>query len=180
MKKRIALGSGLLGAIVLAFAGVAMAGTPGSTSCNGDIGGGVVSTNLNVPAGATCRLFGTEVKGNISVGAGATLHTFGFTADQNVNVNGGYFVDNNQGFTIKGNLSIDSSQGDPYVANNGFWSDYSPSYIGGNFSYTNNVGWFYAGSNGGFPMTVHGNFTYAGNGRPYQGGLTVQGQSNIS
>jgi hypothetical protein len=135
-----------------------------------------VATNLNVPAGAICRLYGNEVQGNISVGAGGTLHTFGLTADRNVTATGGYFLDNNYGFTIKGNLSIDGSQGNPYITNNGFASDYTPSVIMGNFSYTNNLGWFYArGSN-----TVNGNFIYSGNGRPYQGGLTVLGNSNIS
>jgi hypothetical protein len=177
----------------LAVPTVAMAANPGggSTQCKGDIGPTVITNNLNVPDGATCRLFGTEVQGNISVGAGATLHTFGFTADNNVTVSGGYFVDNNWGFTIKHNLTIDGSQGDPYNANNGFWSNYSRSYIGGDFTYTNNLGWFYAEGgqktaddgtvldswNG---ATVHGSFNYSGNGHPYQGGLTVQGSSNIS
>jgi hypothetical protein len=178
--KRISLVAALLVAVVIAFTGSAVAAPGGTTTCTGDLGPGVITTNLNVPAGATCRLFGTEVQGNISVGAGAMLHTFGFTADRNVNVNGGFFVDNNQGFLIKGNLSIDGSQGDPYVSNNGFWSDYSPSEIMGNFSYTNNLGWFYAASQGGYAIKVDGNFTYSGNGRPYQGGLMVGGSSNIS
>jgi len=193
--KRISLIAALLGVIGLAFAGVAMAGSPGSTTCSDGqwIGQVVVPNNLVVPPGATCNLAGPEVKGNISVGAGATLHAFGFTADQNVNVNGGFFVSNNSGFHIKGNLTIDGSQGDPYSANNGFWSNYSRSNIDGNFTYTNNLGWFYAeggttppwlGGDGtdswNVGATVHGNFTYSGNGRPYQGGLTVQGKSNIS
>jgi hypothetical protein len=172
----------IVAAVTIAALAVPAAATSatGSTPCTGDIGAVVIPTNLNVPAGATCRLFGTEVQGNISVGTGATLHTFGFTADRNVSVNGGFFVDNNWGFLIKGNLSIDGSQGDPTSCNNGFWSDYSASEIMGNFSYTNNLGWFCAQSNGGFFITVDGNFTYSGNGRPYTGGLTFLGASNIS
>ena len=197
--KRISLIAALLGVIGLAFAGVATAGgNTGSTPCNGQsFGAVVIPNNLNVPAGATCTLAGTEVVGNISVGAGATLHTIGFTADQNVNVNGGFLVDNNYGFHIKGNLTIDGSQGDPYSANNGFWSNYTQSNIDGNFTYTNNLGWFYAEGGttppwlGGDPSspanprwsegaTVKGNFTYSGNGRPYTGGLNVLGHSNVS
>jgi hypothetical protein len=186
--KRFALVGALLGAIVLAVAGIASAGG-GTTTCTGDIGQIVVPNNLSVPAGATCRLFGTEIQGNVSVGSGATLHTFGFTADQNVTVSGGFFVDNNWGFTIKGNLTIDGSQGDCCSSNNGFWSNYSRSTIGKNFNYTNNAGWFYAegGSTPGNPSdswfegaTVGGNFLYSGNGRPYQGGLVVKGSSNIT
>ena len=194
--KRFSLVAALLGAIIFAVAGTATAapGNGSSVTCNGQSFGTVTITdNLTVPAGATCVLAGTEVQGNITVGARATLHTFGFTADKNVTVNGGFFVANNYGFKIVGNLTIDGSQGDPYSANNGFWSNYTRSYIGGNFTYTNNLGWFYAEGGTTPPWlggdgtdswsegaTVHGGFTYSGNGRPYTGGLIVQGKSNIS
>jgi hypothetical protein len=189
--KRMFVLLAVLGAAVAVVAPMAFAGTPNNVpySCTGDVPGITIAKGLNVPDGATCRLFGTEVMGNITVGTGATLHTFGFTADGNVNVNKGFFVDNNWGFTIKGNLSIAGSQGDPTSSNNGFWSNYSPSLIMGNFSYTNNLGWFYAegGSNQDLNpstwsegATVNGGFTYSGNGRPYTGGLHVLGNSNIS
>jgi hypothetical protein len=192
--KRFALIAALLGAIGLAVAGIASAAGGGSTTCDNShqFGQVTITGNLNVPAGQTCVLSGTHVTGNISVGAGATLHTFGFTADGNVTVSGGFFVDNNYGFTILGNLTIDGSQGACCSANNGFWSNYTRSYIGKNFNYTNNLGWFYAeggttppwlGGDGNDSWsegaTVGGNFLYSGNARPYQGGLNVKGTSNV-
>jgi hypothetical protein len=176
--KRMLLLLAVLGVASAAYASMAFA-APTPYSCNGDVGQVTITKALDVPAGATCRLFGTEVQGPITVGNGATLHTFGFTADSNVNVQGGFFVNNNWGFLIKGSLTINGSNGDCCSSNNGFWSDYSPSQINGQFTYTNNAGWFYAASTGGYPITVNGQFTYTGNARPYQGGLTVLGHSTI-
>jgi hypothetical protein len=194
MMRKILIAATMAAALIVPSSALAANPGGGSTSCTGDIGywqngQSVVTNNLVVPNGATCRLFGVEVQGNVTVNPGATLHTFGFTADQNVNVNQGFLLNNNWGFTIKGNLKIDGGQGDPYNVDNGFWSNYSRSTIGGNFTYTNNTGWFYAegGSTPGNSSdswaegaTVKGSFTYSGNGHPYTGGLIVSGSSNIS
>jgi hypothetical protein len=112
----------------------------------------------------------TTVQGN--------LHTFGQVEfDGKVRVNGGTFVVSNWGVHIHGSLKIVNSVGDNTTANNGFWSDYSPTVIDGKFTYTGNNGWFYAeGQN-----TIYGKTTIGGNTHPFSGaGLTTHGHSSIS
>jgi hypothetical protein len=111
----------------------------GATICNwgsDDEGNAHANTtytgNLVVPAGATCRLYWSEVKGNVSVNGNLiTIHT---TFDRNVGINGGSLKIMNWGSTFLGNLSITNSSG----PENGFWSDYSNTVICGNFSYVGN------------------------------------------
>jgi hypothetical protein len=182
--KRILLGLAVAAAMALTAAPAlaANAGNTGNTTakngnvtCRGDLYDNV-GGDLQVPAGATCRILGSiEIQGETNVAG--NLHTFAqVTFDGKVRVNAGTFNVSNWGVHIHGGLTIIGSQGSPYTVNNGIWSDYSPTVIDGQFVYQSNAGWFYAeGSN-----TVYGKFTYSGNGHPYQGGLTVHGQSNVS
>src|SRR6516164_157474 len=73
-----ALAASLLGTTAASAAANPNAGTTGMTTCTTDgLGPSVITTNLNVPAGATCRLYGNEVKGNVSVQG--SLVAFGAT-----------------------------------------------------------------------------------------------------
>ncbi len=92
--------------------------------------------NLVVPAGATCRLGGVEVKGNTSVNG--SLYTIGSQFDGNVGVNGGCLTTANWGNTFKRNLSITNSPGCWLggAVQDGFWTPYSDTIISGNFSYS--------------------------------------------
>jgi hypothetical protein len=95
--------------------------------------GAVISSNLNVPAGVTCRLGWVEVQGNVS--ATGNLYTFGQAHfDKNVTVNpGGSFAASNWGVTIDQNLYIT----DPAAnSGNGFWGDYSSNVVKGSVNYT--------------------------------------------
>jgi hypothetical protein len=65
-----------------------------------------ITSNLTVPSGAICRLYGNTVQGNVTVNPGAVLHTFGATFAKNVTVNGGQFLNSNWGVTIGSNLQI--------------------------------------------------------------------------
>ena len=119
-----ALAASLLGATAASAAANPNANpaTTGTTTCTGDLPSPyVIATNLNVPAGATCRLFGNEVKGNVSVQG--SLVAFGATFDRNVSVTGGSFAGENWGVTIKGNLSFVDPATYSY---NGFFGNYSP------------------------------------------------------
>jgi hypothetical protein len=187
MKKIIAAATSLVAIAALAVPAVSMAAKTtdasgnttaanGDVTCRGDLSANVAG-DLNVPAGQTCRIVGwisidgdTTVQGN--------LHTFGQVEfDGKVRVNGGTFVVSNWGVHIHGSLKIVNSVGDNTTANNGFWSDYSPTVIDGKFTYTGNNGWFYAeGQN-----TIYGKTTIGGNTHPFSGaGLTTHGHSSIS
>lgn len=150
--------------------------TTGDVVCRGDLSTPVAG-DLRVPAGATCRLTGwQEIQGDTTVAG--HLQTFGQnTFDGKVRVDGGTFVVSNWGVHIHGSLKIVNSLGDNTTANNGFWSDYSPTVIDGKFTYTGNAGWFYAeGSN-----TIYGKTTIGGNAHPVtSAGLTTHGHSSIS
>jgi hypothetical protein len=65
-----------------------------------------ITSNLTVPSGAICRLYGNTVQGNVTVNPGGELHTFGATFAKNVTVNGGQFLNSNWGVTIGNNLQI--------------------------------------------------------------------------
>jgi hypothetical protein len=170
-----------LGMAASASAATASAVT-GTTTCStgpdSNISG-TITTNLDVPAGATCRYFGGEVLGNASVEG--NLVVAGVKFDRNVGVSGGSLSAINQGITISGNLSITNSPGAPDNGTNGFYNDAGTSYVGGNFSYTYNSGRLYVGLNNGYGTTVHGNFLFANNTGGYDiGGLTVNGTKTIS
>ena len=155
------------------------------TTCTGDLpSGSVITTNLNVPAGASCRLFGNEVKGNVSVQG--SLVAFGATFDRNVSVTGGSFAGENWGVTVKGNLSFVDPATYSY---NGFWGNYSHNTVDGNLSYVIDSStaypcyqspllYFGGGTN------VNGSFNYSDQGTGFaghldQGGLTVGGSQSI-
>ena len=126
-----ALAASLLGTTAASAAANPNAATTGATTCAGDLSQTVIATNLNVPAGATCRLFANEVKGNVTVQG--SLYTFGaITFDRNVSVTGGEFKGSNWGVTVNGNLSfIDPAPN----SQNGFFGNYSPNEVKGNMSY---------------------------------------------
>jgi hypothetical protein len=143
---------------------------------------------LVVPSGALCRLDGIEVKGNTIVKG--SLFTIGSTFDGDVSVTGAgsSLTSANQGNTFKGNLSITSSDGNGYM--NGFWSDYSATTIFGKFTYTGNTAPLYVQSQGGFSITVKGDFAYSYPcswdnwgwyvSNPYWEQITVGGQTTTS
>jgi len=198
MKKRIALVSGLLGAIVLAFAGVATAANaPGSVSCSGNsLAGTTIASNVNVPAGATCDLSWSDVKGNVSV-SGSLINYGATTFEKNVAVNpGGSFIASNWGVTISGNLSYLNPATYSY---NGFFGNYGfgpgdayghYNVVKGNLTYTITSDTAYPDYQSpllyfGGGTTVGGNFTYSDHGIGFpghldQGGLKVVGSTNIS
>jgi hypothetical protein len=150
-----------------------------ATTCDtGDVwwGGAVISGNLVVPAGATCRIAWGEVKGNVSVHG--NLQAIAMTFDRNVGVDGGSLAGINWGNTFLGNVSITNSPGStvPGGSNlNGFWSSYSETTIAGNFSYVDNAVPLYMQE---LPTTVKGNFTYSGS--PCGSTPTVLGATSIS
>jgi hypothetical protein len=123
-------------------------------------GPNLITANLVVPAGAICRMSGVEVQGTTSVNG--TLYTIGSTFDGNVGVDGGCLTTANQGNTFEKNVSITNSPGCwglGGATQNGFWSPYSPTTIGGSLSYVNNAVPLYIGYG---PTTVGGDFTYSG------------------
>ena len=161
--------------------------TTGTTTCAGDIpSGSVITTNLNVPAGATCRLSGNEVKGNVTVQG--SLVAFGATFDRNVSVTGGSFAGENWGVTIKGNLSFVDPATYSY---NGFWGNQggTTSTVEGNLSYVIDSSTAYPCYQSpllyfGGGTTVNGSFNYSDQGTGFaghldQGGLTVKGSKSI-
>jgi hypothetical protein len=159
--------------------------TTGTTTCTSDgLSPSVITTNLNVPAGATCRLYGNEVKGNVTVQG--SLVAFGGTFDKNVSVTGGSFAGENWGVTIKGNLSYVNPATYSY---NGFWGNYSPNTVEGNVSYVIDSSTAYPCYQSpllyfGGGTTVNGSFNYSDQGTGFAGhlnqdGLTVKGSKSI-
>jgi len=148
----------------------------GTTTCTGDLPSpSVIATNLNVPAGATCRLFGNEVKGNVSVQG--SLVAFGATFDRNVSVTGGSFMGSNWGVTIKGNLSFVDPATYSY---NGFWGNYSANTVDGNVSYVIDSSTVYPCYQSpllyfGGGTKVNGSFNYSDQGTGFAGHLDTGG-----
>ena len=182
-----ALAASLLGTTAASAAANPNAGTNGTTTCTTDgLSPSVITTNLNVPAGATCRLYGNEVKGNVSVQG--SLVAFGATFDRNVSVTGGSFAGENWGVTIKGNLSFVDPATYSY---NGFWGNQggTTSTVDGNMSYVidsrtaspcyqSPLLYFGGGT------TVNGSFNYSDQGTGFAGhldqtGLHVVGSKSI-
>ena len=180
-----ALAASLLGSTAAGAATNPNPTATGTTTCTSDgLSPSVITTNLNVPAGASCRLFGNEVKGNVSVQG--SLVAFGATFDRNVSVTGGSFAGENWGVTVKGNLSFVDPATYSY---NGFWGNYSHNTVDGNLSYVIDSStaypcyqspllYFGGGTN------VNGSFNYSDQGTGFaghldQGGLTVGGSQSI-
>jgi hypothetical protein len=183
-----ALAATLLGTSTAAFAATnpnANPATTGTTTCTGDLPSpSVITTNLNVPAGATCRLFGNEVKGNVTVQG--SLVAFGATFDRNVSVTGGSFAGENWGVTVKGNLSFVDPATYSY---NGFWGNYSHNTVDGNLSYVIDSSTAYPCYQSpllyfGGGTTVNGSLSYSDQGTGFAGhldtgGLNVVGSKSI-
>jgi hypothetical protein len=180
-----ALAASLLGSTAAGAATNPNPTATGTTTCTSDgLSPSVITTNLNVPAGATCRLYGNEVKGNVTVQG--SLVAFGATFDRNVSVTGGSFSGSNWGVTIKGNLSFVDPATYSY---NGFWGNYSPNTVDGNLSYVIDSSTAYPCYQSpllyfGGGTTVNGSFSYSDQGTGFaghldQGGLTVNGSKSI-
>jgi hypothetical protein len=132
------------------------------------------SGNLFVPAGATCRLYWSEVKGNTIVNG--NLVTIGSTF-RNVIVDGGSLTVLNWGCTFHGNVSIKNSAGRDGGGFNGFWSNQGDagSTVEGNLIYENDTAQLYTEGN----LTVLKNFNFSGSRCPAPS-VNVVGQSNVS
>jgi len=182
-----ALAASLLGTTAASAAANPNPAATGTTTCTGDLPSPyVIATNLNVPAGATCRLFGNEVKGNVSVQG--SLVAFGATFDRNVSVTGGSFAGENWGVRIKGNLSFVDPATYSY---NGFWGNQggTTSTVDGNVSYVIDSSTAYPCFQSpllyfGGGTTVNGSFNYSDQGTGFaghldQGGLNVVGSKSI-
>jgi hypothetical protein len=182
-----ALAASLLGTTAASAAANPNAGATGTTTCTADSQlPSVITTNLNVPAGATCTLSGNEVKGNVSVQG--SLTAFGATFDRNVSVTGGSFSGVNYGVTIKGNLSFVDPATYSY---NGFWGNQygTTSTVDGNLSYVIDSSTAYPCYQSpllyfGGGTTVNGSFSYSDQGTGFaghldQGGLNVLGSKSI-
>ena len=171
---------------MLAVPAVAMAApAPGSTTCmDGSLQGRTISTNVTVPAGATCNLSWSDVKGNVTVNG--SLVTYGTTEfEKNVSVVGGSFAAANWGVTIDGNLSFLNPAVYSY---NGFWGNQggSSNLVKGNLTYTITSDTVYPDYQSpllylGGGTTVNGSFNYSDQGSGFAGhldrtGLTVLNQ----
>ena len=173
-----ALAASLLGSTAAGAATNPNPTATGTTTCTSDgLSPSVITTNLNVPAGATCRLYGNEVKGNVSVQG--SLVAFGATFDRNVSVTGGSFAGANWGVTIKGNLSFVDPATYSY---NGFWGNQggTTSTVDGNMSYVIDSSTAYPCYQSpllyfGGGTTVNGSFSYSDQGTGFAGHLTRVG-----
>ena len=183
MKRLFALLAGpVLAASVWAVAAPpAGAEATGTTTCtsSSNLAGKTISTNVNVPAGATCDLSWSDVQGNVSVQG--TLKTYGITTfEKNVSVTGGSFAAANWGVTINGNLSFVNPAAYSY---NGFWGNYSANEVKGNLSYTIDSSTAYPCYQSpllyfGGGAKVDGNFNYSDQGTGFAGHLD-QGGLNV-
>jgi cytoskeletal protein CcmA (bactofilin family) len=78
--------------------------SPGS--CDGSIGAETVE-NVEVPAGATCRLDGTTVTGNVRVRRDATLDARGVTVDGDVQGENARAVNVTMSSSVDGNIQVE-------------------------------------------------------------------------
>src|SRR5262249_3149521 len=125
----------VIAAAALAVPTTSMAAGGNTTCTDNSLAGKTISTNVTVPAGASCALTWAHVHAGNNVTVYGDLVTFGITHfAKNVTVMpGGSFAAANWGVTIDGNLSIT----DPAAnSGNGFWGDYSKNSVKGNVSYT--------------------------------------------
>jgi hypothetical protein len=190
MKRLFAL-LAALAAMATIVAGSALAGG-GSATCNGTIKDQVTTSNLDVPAGAVCKIVHGEVTGNVTVegqlivfgsmGSGAAPVQF----DKNVTVNGGTINVGNGGINVAQNLTIQNSAGDSNINTQNGTPDNGTSHIGSNLIFTNNTGHLWVGYG---QTVVSGNFNWANNttvpdfsnpSAPSFTGSVVAGHTNIS
>jgi hypothetical protein len=126
------------------------AATTTTTNCTGTITSQAIAGNMDVPAGATCRLEGVEVVGNVTVEG--ILNSFSSKFDKNVTVTGAGQISLSNGETwmpILGNLTIAGSSG-----NSGIYCPNHGNVVQGNISVIGNSGSFYICSG-----TVNGGVT---------------------
>jgi len=139
---------------------------------------GIIPKSIDVPAGQHVKLEGVTVNGNVTVEGQLAMN--GVTVNGNVTVSGGGPAGSaselslfNNPSHITGNLTIHDSAGGPNgngdrngtsFADNADepWGPTPVTQVDGNFSFTNNTGWLYVGTQ----VHVNGNFTASGNG-PY-------------
>jgi hypothetical protein len=159
----------------------------GNVNCTGgSLAGTTVTSNITVPAGATCDLSWADLQKNVDVYG--SLVTFGTTHfEGNVNVHpGGSFAAANWGVTIDKNLAFTDPATYSY---NGFWGNYSQNVVKGSITYT-------LDANANYPMyqspllyfgggVTVGSFTYTDQsvgfpGHLDTGGLNVTGASSIT
>ena len=159
------------------------------------LSGTTINKNVDVPAGVTrpdgspIWLSWAHITGNVSIESNVFMASD--TVDGNVTVSGpGSFLGlTNQASHFKRNLTVQNSSGiytgGPGTTSFGNWTQYAGadlptavSQVDGSFTFINNSGGLYSG----YPMHVTGGFTYTGNTGPVldRGGLTVDGQQNIS
>ena len=183
--RRYALSVFVLGLAVALSVGVAIASAGGGTITCANAALTVRTTsNVDIPAGKYCNLFG-EFQGTVTVEGYAEVNSATF--DKNVNVIGGSIAVPNGIADFKGNLNISGSNGVPGVATNNLVAYFGPVTIEGNLNYIGNFVPLYVATQA--PLSVHvlGNFTYSGNAVPWDatqgaptGPLVVDGQSSIS
>ena len=109
----------------------------GTTTCTETMSG-LITDDLNVPAGAVCRLLGSEVAGNVTVQG--SLFSYGTRFDKNVDVHGGVIVisnGNGMGSALFGNLTINGSSGNNQIG----CPNISNEFLG-NISFTGSTGTF--------------------------------------
>jgi hypothetical protein len=159
----------------------------GNTPCtDSSLAGTTVTSNITVPAGATCDLSWADLQKNVEVYG--SLVTFGQTHfEGNVTVHpGGSFAAANWGVTIDKNLQFTDPATYSY---NGFWGNYSANVVKGSITYT-------LDANANYPMyqspllyfgggVTAGSFTYSDTsvgfpGHLDTGGLHVTGASSIT
>jgi len=159
------------------------------------LSGTTINKNVDVPAGVTrpdgspIWLTYAHITGNVSIEGNVFMAAD--TVDGNVTVSGpGSFLGlSNYASHFERNLTVQNSSGiytgGPGTTSFGNWTQYpgagqtaATSQVDGSFTFINNSGGLYSG----YPMHVTGSFTYTGNTGPVldRGGLTVDGQQNIS
>ena len=144
----------LVFALLAVAAAPVFAAPPATPTCTGNLASQVISTNLDVPAGATCQLNWVEVVGNVTVEG--SLISFSSRFDKNVTVTGGSIqIVNGFGDASKlvGNLTITGS-----AANSNIFCPNTTNVIGGNLSFTGNSGRLYV-----CQASVGGNVTVSDN-----------------
>ena len=144
---------------------------------------GVINKNVDVPAGAAVQLRYVDIKGNLSVEGKLSLASSQIEGNATVSGPGaGLSLFNDPGNHFYRNLTVNAAGGyyDSSYINTGLGVYSDGQQVDGNLTFTNNTGSRLSYNADPGSMTVNGNFTYSGNALPYAGGLTVNGQQNIS